>query len=323
VSTANIFSSWDWADVWWRHFGSRRSLELSLVRSGGRAAAVLPIYIERRGGITVRRFVGHGVADQLGPIATSNDLPLALQGIAAVGGGAGVLIADRFSVDPAWGLTGGRVVREESSPFIDLAAEAGWEEYLGRRSADFRQQARRRARRVARAGISYRLAQDPDRLQLDFSALLSLHAARWGPASEAFSGRRQAFHREFAARALKQGWLRLWLAEADDRPVAAWYGFRFGGIESYYQSGRDPQWDRLSVGAAMLEHTIREAFSDGMREYRLLRGNDPYKRRYARLETPLRTIVLGPEVAGRVAASVVPVIATTAAGRRILGRLAN
>jgi hypothetical protein len=47
------------------------------------------------------------------------------------------------------------------------------------------------------------------------------------------------------------------------------------GVESFYQAGRDPRYDRFKVGAAILEHSIREAFQDRMREYRLLRGTRP------------------------------------------------
>jgi hypothetical protein len=82
--------------------------------------------------------------------------------------------------------------------------------------------------------------------------LMRLHAARWG--AGAFEGTAGAFHRDFAHRALDAGWLRLWLMEVDGRPVAAWYGFRFGGVDAFYQSGRDQSWDRYSVGSQLLVH---------------------------------------------------------------------
>ena len=123
---------------------------------------------------------------------------------------------------------------------------------------------------------------------------MDLHARRWGPTeSDAFTGRRRAFHHEWAACALENGWLRLWVLEADGAAVAAWYGFRYAQTESFYQSGRDPAWGSRSVGFVLLAHTIREAANDGMREYRFLRGGEAYKDRFADGDAPVETVLMG------------------------------
>lgn len=71
-------------------------------------------------------------------------------------------------------------------------------------------------------------------------------------------------------------------------------------MESYYQSGRDPDWDHASVGAGILEHSIMEAFADGMREYRLLRGDEAYKSRYATHDPGVATVLAARGYAGRI-----------------------
>src|SRR5947207_293111 len=75
--------------------------------------------------------------------------------------------------------------------------------------------------------------------------------------------------------------------------VAAWYGVRFGGAESYYQSGRDPDWERSSVGLVLLAHTMEQAMNDGMGEYRLLRGGETYKDRFATGDPGVETVAVG------------------------------
>jgi len=316
----NIFSTWDWAEVWWRHYGAGRRLELAVVRPAGRET-ILPVYAQRHAGVIVRRLVGHGVADQLGPVGDPRDTPAAMRALASNGSDRGVLLAERLAADHDWRRElGWRVIHEDTSPLIDLVQEGSWEGFLEGRSANFRQQARRRAKRMRALDLSFRLADDPDRLGRDFDALVALHRAHWGTASTAFDGRRERFHREFAARALERGWLRLWLAEVRGAPVAAWYGFRFGGVESFYQAGRDLAWDRSSVGAALLEHTIREALSDGMREYRLLRGDESYKRHYARRTTKLVTLTAVRGGAGRAAVAAVRLLSKAPSGRRLLSR---
>jgi len=63
----NVFSTWEWTSVWWRHFGSGRSLDVWGVRDAdGRTLALLPLTRERRGPLRIVRFAGHGVADELG-----------------------------------------------------------------------------------------------------------------------------------------------------------------------------------------------------------------------------------------------------------------
>ena len=164
---------------------------------------------------------------------------------------------------------------------------------MARGSHNFRAQVRRRERKLAREhGICFRLADDRDSLDQDLDILFALHAARWGKGGTWLSAEFRAFHREFAHCAFDRGWLRLWILEASGTPVAAWQGFRFGGAESYYQAGRDPGWNRYSVGFILLIHSIRQALEDGMREYRFLEGREQYKYRFASEDAGLETIAL-------------------------------
>jgi len=193
-------------------------------------------------------------------------------------------------------------VRRAASPVLPIAGRS-FEDFLGSRSRNFRAQVRQRERRLVREHhIVYRLTDDPSRLEADMRTLIDLHSARWaGGRSSAFSGRRASFHLDFARRALDNGWLRLWTMEANGKPVAAWYGLRYAGIESYYQAGRDPAFERLHVGFVLLSHTIRCAFEDGMREYRFGLGDEPYKRRFAESDPGLDTVAVTSGARGRIA----------------------
>jgi CelD/BcsL family acetyltransferase involved in cellulose biosynthesis len=301
----NVFSTWDWASIWWRHFGEGRRLLLTACRDPeGSVVAILPAYLSSTRPVRTVRFVGHGPADQLGPLH-DGDVPRAAallrQALRRRLWPWDVFVADRLPADEHWGsLLGGRPLERESSPV--MRAGSTWDDYLASRSSNFREQVRRRERKLAREhDLSYRLANS-DSLDADFETLVRLHEARWGEGrSGAFAGRLEDFHREFARRALERGWLRLWSMEADGQAVASWYGFRFGGVESYYQSGRDPAWDRYSVGFVLLTHTMREAFDDGVAEYRLLRGGEYYKNRFATHDDGVETVARSRGVRGRAA----------------------
>jgi CelD/BcsL family acetyltransferase involved in cellulose biosynthesis len=322
-TTRNIFSTMEWARAWWHHFGSGRSLVIAQVRDGGgEPVAILPLHSERHGGVPILRFLGHGVADQLGPVCQPSQLRFATAALRELSARWGLLLAERFRAETDWSALGGRLLYEEASPSIVVAAEGGWEGYLASRTAHFRGQIRRRSRHVARElDLRYRLVDDPAELPSALDALFALHHARWQRASTAFTGDRGAFHREFAAVALERGWLRLWVAESRGRPVAIWYGFRFAGAEYFYQSGWDPSLARFRIGSAILEHSIREAFADGVAEYRLLRGDEVYKRRYASAGTAVQTIAVPLGLLGKGVVGVASAVSRARLGRRFLHRL--
>jgi CelD/BcsL family acetyltransferase involved in cellulose biosynthesis len=292
-ATRNVFSTWEWASLWWKRFGESRTLFVHACRSAdGRAVGILPLYLWQRRPFRVVRFVGHGEADQLGPICLPEHRPAVADALRSLlaDARADVFLAERMAREEGWGAPlGAGELRAEPSPVVRFDVET-WEEFLRTRSRNFRDQARRRERRLAEQHeIRFRLAADPETLDQDLDALFSLHRARWSGTQTDF-GRREAFHREFAARALERGWLRLWLLEVDGHPRAAIHGFRLGDVESFYQSGRDPAFDDRSVGFVVLLHAIREALTDGMSEYRLLLGGEAYKYRFANDDREVVTV---------------------------------
>jgi CelD/BcsL family acetyltransferase involved in cellulose biosynthesis len=298
--SGNVFSTWEWASVWWRHFSDGKDELTAALRDGGGAVvAIVPLYLGIERPIRVARFIGHGAGDELGPVCAPERRGAALE---AMSDGWDVLLAERLPGEGHADELGGRLLRRDATPVIDFP-EGGWDEYLATRSSNFRSQVRRKERKLLREhGLSYRLSDDPERLDDDLSVLFNLHEARWaGGSSGALAGSREAFHRDFAAVAQGRGWLRLWIAEVEGRPAAAWYGFRFGGADWYYQFGRDPDWDKASLGLVLLAHTVRDAVESGQRQYRLLRGGESYKDRFATGDPGLETVAVPRSARGRLA----------------------
>src|SRR5207302_693016 len=153
--------------------------------------------------------------------------------------------------------------------------------------------------------------------------LFALHRASRPSGSSFARPAVEAFHRDFAPLALERGWLRLWFLEVDGTQAGGWYGFRFEGAECYYQLGRDPAFDRLSIGFVLLSHTIRSALEDGQREYRFLRGGESYKYRFADSDPGLETIGLARGARGAAAlsaASAARAVRRAVRARRARGR---
>jgi CelD/BcsL family acetyltransferase involved in cellulose biosynthesis len=306
--TRNVFATWEWAATWWRHFGAGKQLRLVACRGeDGSVVALLPLCTARERSLRTLRFLGHGPADQLGPVCAPEHAPAAARALRETlddpGGRWDVFVGDHLPGDAGWAaLLGARVAAREPSPVVKLET-ADWDSFLAARSSSLRKQIRYQEGRLDREhALGYRRATDSGRLDEDFALLCRLHEQRWpGGESDAFAGARRAFLRDFARCALERGWLRLWFLELDGRPVAGWLGFRYCGVESYYQGGRDPAWDHRSVGAVLVAHSLRSAIGDGVSEYRFLRGGEAYKDRLATHDAGVETLVRAGSAVGRAA----------------------
>jgi CelD/BcsL family acetyltransferase involved in cellulose biosynthesis len=199
---------------------------------------------------------------------------------------------------------GAEPIRAEATPELGIET-ADWDEFLASCSSNFRGQIRNRRRRLERDhDLRFQLADDPERLEADMDALFRLHELRYGAAEKglgAFSHELASFHRDFARQALEKGWLRLWIAYLDGEPAAAWYGFRLGGADWFYQSGRDPKYDKQSVGFVLMTQTLQDAVSSGMTTYKLLLGAEEYKKRFSNREPEVETYAVTRTLRGRLA----------------------
>ncbi len=320
TASGNVFATWLWASRWWHHYGrGGRLLLAALRRPGGERRALLPLVVWRDGPVRVARFLGYGTADELGPVCAPRDRPAAARAVRRVLADADVdvLLGEHLPARDGWAamLGGGAVLRREGFPL--LRAPEGWAGYLPTRSSHFRHKIAGLERRLGRhRDLRYRLADDPARLDQDLDRLFDLHRARWARGSEFLA--HEEFHRDMAQAAFHQGWLRLWFLELDGVAVAAWYGFRFAGVESHFQSGRDPRLERESPGTLLLAHTIKAALDDGVTEYRFLRGGEAYKQRFATDDPGLETVAIARGALGRSALAGVRAVDAVPQLRRLL-----
>jgi CelD/BcsL family acetyltransferase involved in cellulose biosynthesis len=317
----NVFATWEFAATWWEHFGAgRRLVTVGCRDPGGDLFAVLPLYFWRRRPLRVLRFLGHGAGDILGPVCRperTDDAARALRRLLEVAPWDwDLFVGENLPGGQDWPRQlGGHLVRREGNPI--LRAPDGFEAFLAQRSPNFRSHVRRGERRLARRyRVRFRLSESTT-LHADLDALFRLHRARFGERSS-FGGGRTAFHRAFARQAHERGWLRLWVLELDGRPVAAQYGFRFGGVESFYQSGRDPRLRRESLGMVLLLHAIRAAADEGVREFALLRGHEPYKYRFATEDRGLDSVCVTRGPAGAAALALVKAVRSSPVARKLL-----
>jgi CelD/BcsL family acetyltransferase involved in cellulose biosynthesis len=251
--------------------------------------ALLPIYLSAERPLRVARFIGNKAGDQLGPICAPGDEPAVGRAARTLlrDGKWDVLLGEQLPGTSAWSKRlSGRTVRREGNPVVTFSDS--WEATSKAWSKRLRKELRRDERRLREHhDMHTRTITDPDELETSLDTFFALHRTRWtqGTVFE----QREAFHRDFARIAFDNGWLRLRFMDIDGEPAAARLGFRYGDVESGYQSGWLSQYSEYSIGILLVADTIRAAHSDGMREYRFLRGGEDYKYRFASADPGLET----------------------------------
>jgi CelD/BcsL family acetyltransferase involved in cellulose biosynthesis len=315
------FATIEWCETWWRVFGRGVRVDAVARDVDGEVLGLLPLYRRTSMGLRVLRIPGHGTSDVLGPVCAPELAAPILRAVAQQLSRSrdwDVMLAEQVPAELGPSVTGARVpLRTVTSPTLAIDGMS-WDAFMALKSRNFRDQIGRKTRKLEREhAVRYRLSNDPARLLEDLDTLFRLHDARWGSNyPSAFSGRERKFHELVAPVALDRGWLRLWFLEVDGFPVAAWYGFRYGDADWYYQAGRDPSWDRASVGLVLLAHTVRVAFEDGVAQYRFLRGDEPFKRRFATGDRPIATLGLPRTLRGASALAAARVVLLVPPGTR-------
>jgi CelD/BcsL family acetyltransferase involved in cellulose biosynthesis len=302
-ASGNPFMTPEWCEAWLEHVRLDVRLRLFAARrEEGTLAALVPLVVTRGRYVRKARFLGFGPANELGPVAGPTDREEAAealrQALAATRNDWDVFLGE-YLVGEGWAeLVGGSFVAQKANPVL-RGSWSSWDDYLATRSSGFRQELRRKERRLAQRGLAYRVVSEPSQLERGLDVLFELHRARWGDSASRWFAGREAFQRAFSRKALERGWLRLCILELDGRPAAAYHGFRFVGSEWSYQFGRDPSEERSSVGLIIAADAVRRSLEEGATEFRLGPGAQQYKLRFATGDLGLETIGIARGLRGR------------------------
>lgn len=183
------------------------------------------------------------------------------------------------------------------TPVVSLE-EHDYEAWLEGRSSKFRQEARRRHRRLEELGARIRRA-GPDDYWPAIEALLDLHAARWRDrgGSNALVAGLPSMLEEAAAELVPSGRMRIFTIEVEGRVIAANMLLAAGGEVAGWLSGFDEEWGRYSFSMLLALHAIADAAESGESRLNLGPGDMDYKRRLADAQEEITGLTVVPRSA--------------------------
>jgi CelD/BcsL family acetyltransferase involved in cellulose biosynthesis len=303
-----------WTLGWWRH---RRPVSAALravaVQHGGRLVGFAPFFVDdgqARGGIY--RLVGAGSFFRMEPLAARGYEDRVAQAIAntlAVAEPAPRTI--RFEgIDAAstWpylleGAWPGRVrpyldrdrAATQSAPTLSIG-ERTFDDWLARKSRNFRSQVGKRRRRAARCGAAIGVATTHQELGDGLEALFRLHHRRWDRrgGSGALDDTTERLLRDVTGRESRSERHRLFTLARDGQFIACYLCAAAGGQVTPVQLGFDPATAALSPGNLVVLAALEDAFARGDRRFDFGPGAEPYKLRFADKDEPLAWTTLVP-----------------------------
>jgi CelD/BcsL family acetyltransferase involved in cellulose biosynthesis len=304
----NFFLTWEWLYTWWKHLRGNRQLHIVTVRHEGRLVALAPLALKpaqwsRLMPFEMLEFLGCGNvgSDYLSLIVRRGFEGTALPALIARLQESGYVLelshVDRTSeqMTAAAAELRSQGWREQSvtverCPHIMIEGH-DWESFLGTLGRTHRTNFRRKLKKLNQLytlRIDEATTDAERRASLDILVNLHLKRRQELDGSDALhTPELLAFHDEATAIALERGWLKLHVMWLDDKPAAAMYGFEYGDVFYFYQSGFDSAYATYSVGLVMTGLGVQMAIERGLRDFDFLHGEEPYKYLWASAEREL------------------------------------
>jgi CelD/BcsL family acetyltransferase involved in cellulose biosynthesis len=293
----NIFLTWDWLYTWWKYYGSDNKLIILLVKNNGKLVGIAPFCEPERKGIKTEYVmflgstnVGSDYLDFIIEKGMEEEVILTLMHYFNSRNNQwrfiylsdfseqskSLQVIEKKSMSDHFYFTS---KYETTCPYIQLPET--YEDYLKSLSSNMRYNIKRKGKKFEKKfDGTFILVTDANDLEKATEEMISLNVRRMemkNIVSPFLDSRFGGFHREIIASFFEKGWLRLCFVKVKDEAIGCFYNYQYGDKLYYYQSGFNPEWDRLSPGFLLLNYCIESAISEGMKEFDLLRGAEKFK----------------------------------------------
>ncbi len=296
----NIFLTFDWMTLWWKHFPEKKELKLLVAKENGKIVALFPLVLSSIGfkpfAVGKIEFLGSPEADYLDFILPKPRFEIILAMfsylLSKIKSWNLIVLQDIPADSPNLKLIEQALMqlkipfrRLVSSKAPYLKINSSWEEYFGAKKRKFRYNLQRNWRRLEEVGkVKLERISFPYGLEKNLEEVVELHRKRWKEkyTRSVFSTEKGArFYTELAQVFSKKGWFDLALLKVNDKVVASSYSFIYGGKFYYYIPAYDPEYYDYSPGALLLKSLLKDSFKGGIKEFDFMKGEEDYKYRWA------------------------------------------
>jgi CelD/BcsL family acetyltransferase involved in cellulose biosynthesis len=293
-----IFLRWEWLYNWWLVYGrGTNQLYIIIVREGSRLLGVAPLYIKKRylNFSRIISFLGSNIvcSDYLDFILIKNREREV-----------GYLILSYLNENSRlWDIIELTDLPSESTslpliksffqdyriiikreyticPYINLNSTL-WDSIYNSYAPILRNTIKRKNKKFeALPNSGFREVTSYDDLDRYISEFLRLSRLRFEMKkirSPFLDADFLTFHQNVINSLYKMGMANLYFLEAGGELIAGIYILLYDGKYYYYQSGFDPDWQKLSPGTLLFHHCIKIAFINGAKEFDFLQGDEAYK----------------------------------------------
>ena len=309
-AVASVFLTHEWFSAAWAWRRLDSSLEVLLLSRSGTPTAILPL---------IRTRAKKGRARYLElltvPDTQSCDMIVSSSTAHELGAALATALAGRKDWDvlklgyltpagevaqqlvPALSRLGCHVSTEDGGRNLFVPLNDRWEVYYSSRSRRLKKANNLASNRLHNAGAVRIDHLEPrstsvEELNHALDAIIGISRCSWkkttgnsldqpGP---------QAFIRTLSAAARENGWLSMWLARVDGKPVAMEYQLIDRGNVHALRADFDASCTHLSPGAFLFRQIMEQLFGNGLRRYYMGPGENAYKQHWADEGEPLLRI---------------------------------
>jgi len=296
--TKNIFISWEWCSLWWKHYGGDQKLLILVVKDRDEIIGIVPLMMSKGNLLTLWKpkvnFLGGDFADYVDFLILRNNKEVIETVIHYL-----INLAD-------WGVIDFKRIPEYSPNFISVKEcifslgyrsivkisstspvgkiKGSWDDYYKTLSKGLRQDIRTAHNKFKLLGeICFETYNEGLSKEL-LIALFELHKKRQvyklGQSPFETEAARDFFY-DLAVNFTRFGWADISALKINERIVSLVFALQYKGIFYYWIPVFAPEFSKYSPGKVHIYALLKRAFNQQFEEFDFMRGDEAYKYKWS------------------------------------------